>query len=57
MFADNTVLSRQNRRELVEDLKILRNALERRGLKVSRSKNEYLKVGGADVGEELKLQG
>ena len=24
---------------------------------MSRSKTEYLKVGGADVGEELKLQG
>ena len=24
---------------------------------MSRSKTEYIKVGGADVGEELKLQG
>ena len=30
--------------------------MERRGLKGSWSKTEYLKVGGADVGEELKLQ-
>ena len=56
MFADDIVLSRQNHRELEEDLEIRRNGLEKRGLKVSRSKTEYLKVGGADVGEEL-LQG
>ena len=57
MFADDIVLSRQNHRELEEDLEIWRNALEKRGLKLSLSKTEYLKVGGADVGEELKLQG
>ena len=34
-----------------------RNALERRGLKVSRSNTEYLKAGNVDDGEELKLQG
>ena len=49
MFADDIVLSRQNHKELEEDLEIWRNALERRGLKVSRSKTEYLKVRGADV--------
>ena len=57
LFADDIVLSRQNQRELEEDLEIWRNALERRGLKVSRSKIEYLRVGGVDDGEELKLQG
>ena len=31
--------------------------MERRGLKVSRSKTEYLKVGDVDDGEELRLQG
>ena len=31
--------------------------MERRSLKVSGSKIEYLKIGGADVGEELTLQG
>ena len=56
LFADDIVLSRQNHRELEEYLKIWRNALERRGLKVSRSKTEYLRVGGVDDGEELKLQ-
>ena len=57
LFADDIVLSRQNHRELEDDLEIWRNALERRGLKVSRSKTEYFKVGGVDDREELKLQG
>ena len=56
LFADDIVLCRQNHRELEEDLEIWRNALERRGLKVSRSKTEYMRVGGVDDGEELKLQ-
>ena len=38
LFADDIVLSRQNHRELEENLEIWKNALERRGLKVSRSK-------------------
>ena len=37
-FADDIVLSRQNHRELEDDLEMWRNTLERRGLKVSRSK-------------------
>ena len=57
LFADDIVLSRQNRRELEDDLEMWRNALERRGLKVSQSKTEYLKAGDVDDGEELKLQG
>ena len=56
LFVDNIVLSKQNHRELEEDLEICRNPLQRRGLKVSRSKTEYLRVGGVDDGEELKLQ-
>ena len=57
LFADDIFLCRQNHRELEEDLEIWKNALERKGLKVSRSKTEYLRVGGMDDGEELKLQG
>ena len=44
-------------RELEEDLEIWRDALERRGLKVSSSKTEYLRVGDVNDGEKLKLQG
>ena len=57
LFADDIVLSRQNFRELENDLEMWKNALERKGLKVSRSKTEYLKAGDVDNGEELKLQG
>ena len=57
LFADDIVLSRRNHRELEDDVEVCRNALERKGLKVSRSKSEYLKAGGVDDGEELKLQG
>ena len=57
LFADDIVLSRQNHRELEDDQEMWKNALERRGLKVSRSKTEYLKAGDVDHGQELKLQG
>ena len=57
LFADDIVLSRKNDRELENDLEIWKNALERRGLKVSRRKTEYLKAGGVDGREELKLRG
>ena len=57
LFADGIVLSKQNYRELEDDVEICRNALERRGLKMGRSKAEYLKAEDVDDGEELKLQG
>ena len=56
LFADDIVLCRQNNRELEEDLEIWRNALKRNGLKENRSKNEFLKAGNEDDGEELKLE-
>ena len=57
LFADDIVLSRQNHRKLEDNLEIWRNVLERRGLKVSWIKTEYLKAGDMDDGEELKLRG
>ena len=57
LFADDIVLSRQYHRELEDDLEMWRNALGRKGLKVSRIRTEYLKIGDVDDGEELKLQG
>ena len=45
LFADDIALSRENHRELEKDLEIWRNALERRDLKVSQSKTEYLRAG------------
>ena len=56
-FGDDIVLSRQNHRELEEDLEVWRNALERRDMQVSRSKTEYLIVGSADIGEDVTLKG
>ena len=56
LFADD-IVCRQNHRKLEDDLEIWRNALERRGLKVSQSSTEYLKAGDVDDGKELKLQG
>ena len=56
LFVDDIVLYRKNLRELEDNLEIWRNALQERGLKVSRSKTEYLKVGVVDGGEELKQQ-
>ena len=41
LFADDIVLSKKNHRELENALEVWRNALERRGLKVSQSKIDY----------------
>ena len=57
LFPNDIVLFRKNHRELEDDLEIWRNALERRGLKVTWSKTEYLKIESVDDGEELTLQG
>ena len=57
MFADDIVLCREDRRQLQEVLEVWRNALEKGGLKVSRSKTEYMQAGGVDDGEGLRLQG
>ena len=57
MFADDIVLYREDRRQLQEVLAVWRNTLEKRGLKVSRSKTEYMQAGGVDDGGELRLQG
>ena len=42
LFADDIVLSMQIHRKLENDLEIWRNALKKRGLKVSRSKTESI---------------
>ena len=41
MFVDDIVLCREDRRQLQEVLEVWRNALEKRGLKVSRSKTVH----------------
>ena len=56
LFADDIVLSREDRKKMEEALERWRNALEKRGLKKSRSKTEYMKA-GEDRDEEVRLQG
>ena len=56
MFADDIVICCENREDLETELERWRYALERRGLKVSRTKTEYMCLNGGD-GEEIMLQG
>jgi len=51
VFANNIVLSGESREEVEEELERWRYALERRGMKVSRSKTECLCANGRDGGE------
>jgi exonuclease III len=44
MFADDIVISSESRQQVEEKLEMWRFALERRGMKVSRSKTEYMCV-------------
>ena len=45
LFADDIVLSREERRKPEEALERWRNAPEKRGLKICRTRTEYLKAG------------
>ena len=42
LFADDIVLSAEQRKELEEEFGKWRDALEKRGMKVSRAKTEYM---------------
>jgi hypothetical protein len=57
MFADDIVISSESREQVEEKLEMWRFALERRGMKVSRSKTEYMCVNERDPSEKVKLQG
>ena len=50
MFADDIVLCGNTRNEVEEELELWREALERRGMKVSRGKTEYMHVNGEQDG-------
>lgn len=56
MFADNVVISCESSEEVDADLETWRYALERRGLKVCRSKTDYL-CPNRDDQETTRVQG
>ncbi|KAK3521531.1 hypothetical protein QTP70_009026 [Hemibagrus guttatus] len=57
MFADDIVICSQSREQVEENLERWRFALERRGMKVSRSKTEYMCVNGREGSGTVRLQG
>ncbi|XP_051793650.1 uncharacterized protein LOC127530564 [Acanthochromis polyacanthus] len=57
MFGDDIVICSESREQVEEKLEAWRFALERRGMKVSRSKTEYLCVNERDPSGRVRLQG
>ncbi|KAK3555243.1 hypothetical protein QTP86_010532 [Hemibagrus guttatus] len=57
MFADNIVICSESREQVEENLERGRFALERRGMKVSRSKTEYMCVNEREGSGTVRLQG
>ncbi|KAK3541037.1 hypothetical protein QTP86_012356 [Hemibagrus guttatus] len=57
MFADDIVICNESREQVEENLERWRFALERRGMKVSRSKTEYMCVNEREGSETVRLQG
>ncbi|KAK3556101.1 hypothetical protein QTP70_005240 [Hemibagrus guttatus] len=57
MFADDIVICSESREQVEENLERWRFALERRGMKVSRSKTEYMCVNEREGSGKLRLQG
>ena len=57
MFADDIVICSESRKQVEENLERWRYALERRGMKVSRSKTEYMCVNERNSGGTVRLQG
>ena len=55
LFADDIVICKETREEVEQRLKCWRYALERRGMKVSRSKTEYLCINGGNDKEIVKM--
>ena len=56
LFADNIVICEETREEVERRLESWRCALERRGMKVSRSKTEYLCINGGNNDETVKME-
>ncbi|KAK3537114.1 hypothetical protein QTP70_002125 [Hemibagrus guttatus] len=57
MFADDIVICSESREQVEENLERWRFALERRGMKVSRSKTEYMCVNEREGRGTVRLQG
>ncbi|KAK3514069.1 hypothetical protein QTP70_002908 [Hemibagrus guttatus] len=57
MFADDIVICSESREQVEENLERWRFALERRGMKVSRSKTEYMCVNEMEGSGTVRLQG
>ncbi|KAK3552479.1 hypothetical protein QTP86_012164 [Hemibagrus guttatus] len=57
MFADDIVTCSESREQVEENLERWRFALERRGMKVSRSKTEYMCVNEREGSGTVRLQG
>ena len=56
LFADDIVICEETRKEVERRLESWKYALERRGMKVSRSKTEYLCMNGGNDDETLKME-
>ena len=56
LFADNIVICEETKKEVEQRLESWRYALERRGIKVSRSKTEYLCINGGNDNETVKME-
>ena len=56
LFADDIVICKETREEVERRLESWRNTLERRGMKVSRSKTEYLCINGGNDDKTVKME-
>ena len=56
LFADDITICEETREEVEQRLESWKYALERRGMKVSRSKTEYLCINGGNDDETIKIE-